>query len=34
MLNKNEIIEGDMKCGAHSKKGMNIKLGPMKERFY
>jgi len=27
MLNKNKIIEGEMKCGAHSKKRMNIKLG-------
>jgi hypothetical protein len=27
ILNKNKIIERDMKCGAHSKKIMNIKLG-------
>jgi hypothetical protein len=26
MLNKNEITEGEMKCGAHSKR-MNVKLG-------
>jgi hypothetical protein len=27
MLNKKQIIEGEMKCGAHSKNSMNIKLG-------
>jgi hypothetical protein len=27
MLNKNEIIEREMKCGVHSKKRTNIKLG-------
>jgi hypothetical protein len=27
MLNKTQIIEGEMKCGAHSKNSMNIKLG-------
>jgi hypothetical protein len=27
MLNKNKIIEGEMKCGAHLKKRMNMKLG-------
>jgi hypothetical protein len=27
MLNKKEIIEGEMKCGVHSKKRMNGKLG-------
>jgi hypothetical protein len=30
MLNKNKIIEGEMKCGAHSKKSMDIKLGSNK----
>jgi hypothetical protein len=29
-LNKNKIIEGEIKCGAHSKKRMNIKLGANK----
>jgi hypothetical protein len=27
MFNKNKIIEGEIKCGAHSKKRMNAKLG-------
>jgi hypothetical protein len=27
MLNKNKIIKGEMKCGTHSKKRMNIKMG-------
>jgi hypothetical protein len=27
MLNKNKIIEGEIKCGACSKKRTNIKLG-------
>jgi hypothetical protein len=27
MLNKNKIIEREIKCGAHSKKGIDIKLG-------
>jgi hypothetical protein len=27
MLNKNKIIKGEMKCGAQSKKRLNIKLG-------
>jgi hypothetical protein len=27
MFNKNKIIEGEIKCGAHSKKRMNPKLG-------
>jgi hypothetical protein len=31
LLNKNKITEREMKCGAHSKKRMNIKLGPMKD---
>jgi hypothetical protein len=26
MLNKNKIIEGEMKCGKHYKKIINIKL--------
>jgi hypothetical protein len=29
-LNKNTIIEGEMKCGAHSKKSMDIRLGANK----
>jgi IS30 family transposase len=27
MLNKNEIIEEEMKYGAHSKRSMDIKMG-------
>jgi thiamine pyrophosphokinase len=27
MLNKNKIIKGEMKCGTHSNKRMNIKIG-------
>jgi hypothetical protein len=27
MLNKIKIIEGEIKCGAHSKNSMNINLG-------
>jgi hypothetical protein len=27
MLNKNKIIEGEVKCGMHSKNRINIKLG-------
>jgi hypothetical protein len=27
MLNKNKMIEGEIKCGAQTKKSMNIKQG-------